>query len=225
MNEFVTLSCPNCGGKLEVTPNTISLQCQNCGVEHMVSRETGSILLEGFARCPTCKRNDMATKVSVIVENNSMGIANKLELSNKPSPPPKPRGFGFFGYAIMLFIAFTIFFLFPFYSILTSIAILGFEIEENSSLAVLGAILIFIITVILIIILIIVFIILNRRKIQSSKKRYQIDFPKWKKSVEDWERAESIWKRLYYCARDGIIFIPATGESCDPDVLLEFIYS
>ena len=64
MSDFVTLSCPHCGGKLEVSRNTLSLVCQHCGTEHLVRREEGSILLEGFARCPVRKRNDRVEKVS-----------------------------------------------------------------------------------------------------------------------------------------------------------------
>ena len=46
MRDFVTLSCPTCGGKLEITNNINQFACAHCGNEHVVIRTGGLIALE-----------------------------------------------------------------------------------------------------------------------------------------------------------------------------------
>ena len=74
MNDLITLTCPSCGGKLQVNPNATTLVCQHCGSEHLVRREGGIISLESFARCPRCGRNDRAEKVSAIMSSHTQNI-------------------------------------------------------------------------------------------------------------------------------------------------------
>jgi predicted RNA-binding Zn-ribbon protein involved in translation (DUF1610 family) len=77
MNDFITMQCPNCGGNLTVGTNALSLRCEHCGVEHMIRREAGGIVLESYARCPVCNRNDRVEKVTAILRSqthNSQGI-------------------------------------------------------------------------------------------------------------------------------------------------------
>jgi predicted RNA-binding Zn-ribbon protein involved in translation (DUF1610 family) len=45
MSEFITLSCPSCGGKLEITNSIERFACANCGNEHLVKRQGGAIYL------------------------------------------------------------------------------------------------------------------------------------------------------------------------------------
>jgi hypothetical protein len=45
MPDFVTLSCPSCGGKLQITNNIERFACGYCGNEHVVRRGGGIISL------------------------------------------------------------------------------------------------------------------------------------------------------------------------------------
>lgn len=45
MPDFVTLSCPSCGGKLEITSDIDRFACAHCGSEHIVKRGGGLISL------------------------------------------------------------------------------------------------------------------------------------------------------------------------------------
>jgi hypothetical protein len=45
MADFVTLSCPTCGGKLQVTPDLDRFACAHCGNEHVVRRGGGIVSL------------------------------------------------------------------------------------------------------------------------------------------------------------------------------------
>lgn len=44
-SDFITLSCPNCGGKLEITSSTDRFACKYCGHEHLVRHQGNEILL------------------------------------------------------------------------------------------------------------------------------------------------------------------------------------
>jgi len=45
MFDLITLSCPNCGGKLEITPDIERFACGHCGREHIVKRSGGIVAL------------------------------------------------------------------------------------------------------------------------------------------------------------------------------------
>ncbi len=49
-SDFITLSCPNCGGRLQVTSDLERFACQYCGHEHIVRREGGMVSLEPVMR-------------------------------------------------------------------------------------------------------------------------------------------------------------------------------
>ena len=70
MGEFITLTCPSCGGKLQVNSNASVLNCQHCGTEHLIRRDVSGVSLESFARCPMCGRNDRVEKVSAILRTH-----------------------------------------------------------------------------------------------------------------------------------------------------------
>jgi predicted RNA-binding Zn-ribbon protein involved in translation (DUF1610 family) len=46
MAEMVTLSCPSCGARLEVTADADRFACAYCGKEHMVRRAAGAALVK-----------------------------------------------------------------------------------------------------------------------------------------------------------------------------------
>jgi len=45
MPDFFTLSCPTCGGKLQITNDIERFACGNCGNEHLVHRSGGIVSL------------------------------------------------------------------------------------------------------------------------------------------------------------------------------------
>lgn len=54
MNDFISLSCPSCGGQLEIMDDIEQFKCTYCGTEHAVRRGRGVIalkpLVEGLKR-------------------------------------------------------------------------------------------------------------------------------------------------------------------------------
>ncbi len=45
MADFITLTCPNCGGRLEITNDVDRFACAYCGTEHLVRRGGGIVTL------------------------------------------------------------------------------------------------------------------------------------------------------------------------------------
>jgi len=45
MQNFITLTCPSCGGELKITNEINRFACAHCGREHIVQREGGVICL------------------------------------------------------------------------------------------------------------------------------------------------------------------------------------
>lgn len=46
MSDFITLTCPNCSGRLQITGDINRFVCMYCGVEHIVRRGGGIITLQ-----------------------------------------------------------------------------------------------------------------------------------------------------------------------------------
>jgi DNA-directed RNA polymerase subunit RPC12/RpoP len=53
MGDFVTLTCPTCGGKLQITPYIDRFACTHCGNEHLVKRSEGVIAIQPLAESLT----------------------------------------------------------------------------------------------------------------------------------------------------------------------------
>lgn len=45
MPDFITLTCPSCGGKLKITEDIERFACAHCGIEHLVRRGEGIVSL------------------------------------------------------------------------------------------------------------------------------------------------------------------------------------
>jgi predicted RNA-binding Zn-ribbon protein involved in translation (DUF1610 family) len=227
MGDFITLSCPNCGGDLRVGKNISLLTCQHCGVQHLVRREAGTTLLEAFARCPICNRNDRVEKVSAVVENQSSPVAAKLSPPRAPVEPTKPGGFGFWWLLLVyvgIYVACG-----PAYLALNGIqSVFGNEFfNEKIWLGLLLLIFILFISVIWSVMLLRFLLKRDKDLIKQRTEapKYQQSISDYKKGYSEWEIAMSNWRGLYYCFRDGIIFEPKTGIVLEPEKINQFVFS
>lgn len=82
MDDFITLSCPSCGGQLRLESNTTTYTCHYCGRQHRLRAED----VEEYGRCPICHRND---KVEIVRAIHSKGGA----LASRLAPPENPEEF------------------------------------------------------------------------------------------------------------------------------------
>ena len=81
MPDFVTLTCPACGGKLHVTKEIDKFACGHCGSEHLVRREGGLIylapLVAGIAQIRTGV-DKTAAELAVAVGGVLFAMAQQL---------------------------------------------------------------------------------------------------------------------------------------------------
>ena len=85
MNEFITLSCPSCGGKLNVEKNSPTYICEFCGQTHKLREQD----IESFGRCPICHRNDRVEKLTAIMNKHD-------QLAMKFRPPENLKAVWFY---------------------------------------------------------------------------------------------------------------------------------
>jgi|GEM_PF-1263848 hypothetical protein len=82
MSDFITISCPSCGGHLTRRASAATYTCDYCGQRHRVPKEE----IEDFGSCPLCKKNDRVEKARVI---HYRGDA----FSERLAPPRNPEEF------------------------------------------------------------------------------------------------------------------------------------
>src|SRR3990172_2505499 len=69
MTDFVTLTCPSCGGSLQITNDIERFACAHCGTEHIVKRGGGVVSLT-----PVIER---LAKVQIGVDKTASELAIK----------------------------------------------------------------------------------------------------------------------------------------------------
>lgn len=193
VNDFITMSCPSCGGNLSISPNMPTLICQYCGVEHMIRREAGSVLLESFARCPQCSRNDKVQKVSAVLASQPYTpLAQKLSPPDMPIAPTQPQPPMHKTQVTSSVVASIV---------LGLIILLGYFLVKETLFLCSG----------LFVIAFGVVPALDEVRQQEQRKR---DYQSWKQGVQNYEKAMvswnleiELWRELYYCARDDSVFV------------------
>lgn len=75
-SDFITLACPNCGGKLNITSDLERFACQFCGNEHIVRRSGGTVSLEPVMQMMNTL-NESMSRVSAISEKQAAEMAIK----------------------------------------------------------------------------------------------------------------------------------------------------
>lgn len=244
MDEIVKLNCPNCGGKLNLNIFSNSVTCVYCGQSSLITGATG--LINSQSRCPLCGDKDAVRKVSVmmlsqdpIVEHLRPPLKPKIPsleeylLSKRENQsdstasiekPPKKNMLLFIGLAAFLVI---LIFNIGFNNwnealisvlLILAVGIMGYLayrawIYNNSVYKILESDYI--------------------KKIQkaSDEKKHKMELLRgeYEKMAEDsWKKFELALKRwdyLYYCSRDGILFVPGGDRFTKVGEMMKYLYS
>ncbi|MFC1744833.1 hypothetical protein ACFL35_12655 [Candidatus Riflebacteria bacterium] len=125
MSDFITLTCPSCNGKLEITPDVERFSCGYCGNEHIVKRGGGIVRLEAVTQAI----QEVKTEVKGVKEGMDKAVAElatkrlKEEITelkweiDKLGPRPELTSLGKFIFGcsflivVFLFLIFSYFFL------------------------------------------------------------------------------------------------------------------
>ena len=182
--------------------------------------------------CPICNKDDEIRKVSAIVSaGQSSGVfsgpagdggytmlsgSSSTKLARMLAPPPAPKHPG--GSASALLIVFIIVILFL--CIGPGVALIW---SQPTGLLATGQLELGPQTIGLFLVFIGVFWLLpvvvgGYLGIARRKAKYAAEKPPWDRAIEK-------HRRLYFCFRDDIVFDPKTGETCQPQALIKFLYS
>lgn len=92
MSDFVTLSCPSCGGKLEITKDIERCACAFCGQEHIVKRTNSTVSLspvvEAIHQVKAGVDKTAAELAIVRLQKEISELQARREKLLKESPPP-----------------------------------------------------------------------------------------------------------------------------------------
>jgi hypothetical protein len=237
MNDFITLSCPTCGGHLKIDSNSREYTCEYCRQRHIVREED----IEYFGRCPICKRNDRVEKVSAIYKNRS----DLSQLASRIKPPSEP----------VINVKSDI-------CLVDSITLKRLILQEveiiypgDVTLPGLAVIIPSLVSLPLILILVIysnypgalllipfalivggIFLIIKRkkkylpkveenRKIMIKNEKLKHDWLLAANALHDkWKHAYKRWEQCYYCHRDDVVFIPGENNAVPASKLGKFLY-
>ncbi|HOZ37569.1 MAG TPA: hypothetical protein PLH64_02355 [Anaerolineaceae bacterium] len=216
MNDFISLTCPSCGGKLNIEKNTPTYTCEFCGQTHKLREQD----IEYFGRCPICHRNDRVEKLTAILNKQdhvSMKFrppenlkqvyyyrlldSNKADkhlewiaLEEKQESVYKKRGnlFGI-GSAVAL----------------TTSLILIIQMVNSNGQGVFAGILGFLLFVGSIALF--VFGVINWLKGKQDQKKYQTELHR-QRTLQT-QKLMMRYDKIYYCQRDDLLFIPGEEES------------
>jgi predicted RNA-binding Zn-ribbon protein involved in translation (DUF1610 family) len=246
MNDFITLTCPTCGGELEVSPDAPSYVCKHCGNEHVLKQGSENTLLEAFAKCPKCNRNDQVRRVSAIVKSQiqhldgttviedsyrdrnghwhsttrSMPFTGKQssELARQLSSPPKPDKPRGLGWLLWVGVLSST--LLALFLAVNGLAIFVVSLITPDFEA--GETLLAsggcIITSVIVALGIPFFVLQHRKAIRKATPAYE-------KEMSAWRRAMEKYRHLYYCFRDDVVFDPEAGATFDSTRLMGYLYS
>jgi predicted RNA-binding Zn-ribbon protein involved in translation (DUF1610 family) len=185
MAEFITLTCPTCGGKLQITEDIERFQCSHCGNDHLVKRFGGTITIAKIEiglhpkssqyDCPICGDSSSVQKVTEVVDSGK-SFEHQTDLSRNLTPPKEESvGCATLGVGFLL-------------SPLILILIVG----ASSSLWA-GLILVAIILGLAIL--------------------YQSEEHSHSRTQAALKKGMPIHTRSYYCIKHGVVFDPETGKS------------
>lgn len=232
------LTCPTCGGPLELSPGATRMQCPHCGNEVVISQAaTGPT-------CPKCGRPDQIQKVSGLYEANTKEwmerhgtgddaytelhqartlLGEKLAPPTEPGYPSNPLFLYGLG-GVILFIFVSTFCPLP---IVLFLSLAGIVQALNPSGAILfatGIVCIGIGTL-----FVIGAVVWAGPAVKRHFGRVMASYNQSKAQIDNeerprWQRAMDRWNQLYYCARDETIFIPGENKAISTDKMKDYLF-
>lgn len=220
--------CEGCGANYKET----SAQCPYCGrskPEKPKSQrgfDLGRSVASGL-ECPLCHHDDRVAKVSAIIQSDTQHINGSVpvsstyrdssgqirsstsqesysatqesELAKKLAPPSKPSGGGSYVWAFLIAP-------FLFFPICGGI---GLAMDENN-VGYIGCTIAGLIALLII--------------IKIARYQHKKDDIKMQPKIMAWNKAMERWNKLYYCYRDGCVYIPGEEGSSSISDMTTFLY-
>lgn len=210
------MTCHACGGQLTVDPSTETLTCPYCGSVYLAHD-----LLDDVPNCPICGRDDLVVKTSAIPRGHALYDTLKFELDDFPLPyddddykdddedgdyDGNQKKFARWLWlpVVIMFIVFR-FGLIDFTNIDSGLAsFIVFVLAAGGSLILYA---------------------FQKMGIREEKRKREKDLRQTLKDLNrtQYIRLKPLYERLFYCQRDGVIFLDGRQETAKPEKMREYL--
>ena len=240
MSNLIALICEQCGAMLEVGKFDLVYECKYCHTKHRIKKD----ILESNILCPICGGNDKTRKVSTIIANEEK-IASLLKMPKKPempgstfnAPPPiTPVNKNIWWYVLLIGSGLGIMGIIC--NICNMITSSGYGYSRS-----LGDIIVMLIVFAFLGLL--AFLSIKKisepnLKFKKQKEEYSRQMEEYNRRIQEeaiskkqqyknwlikWEKAHDNHKKLYYCERDNVVFIPGYPKAAPISEINNFIYT
>ena len=240
------LVCEGCGYSFD---NSFKF-CPQCWREKSDPAKVEAVILDDISdlACPLCRRVDKVEKVTEIRRHqtqslsgtmpvprlytdskgnvgsytgrgsfNGTQVTNLAQSLEPPKRPPLPNKHGcstwiWLGLLIWLgFFGGLDLFFFPLMNVVTDSGDPMMLIASCGGLVWLG--------------FSILLLFLWKKKYNKENVQYQKNLNEVNRNITEWEKAIQKWELIYYCYRDGCVFIPGNNISVPVEKIIEFAYS
>ena len=88
MSDFITLSCPTCSGKLQITEDIDRFACGHCGNEHVVKRSGGIVSLKPVFEAMSKGVDNTASELAIArLDKEIAEVSEALSILKKQIDP------------------------------------------------------------------------------------------------------------------------------------------
>lgn len=201
------LDCSSCGGQLKINPEQSIIECPYCGHRYIVQE-----IVNELVRCPVCNKNDGVTKVDSIPKGHHLYDALTFDLDDLPvlddvDDPAEDDGHSAQWTWVLIIIPILV---------VRLIFRLMQESQTGSPIS----------TILLIAAgLILGFAIIRSRNRAAAEKHQRAHFGQVIRDLnkKQYDRITPLYKRLYYCERDGVVFLPGKGDYAAVEDMLSYM--
>jgi len=226
---IIALSCPKCGGSLQIDEFSTKAKCPYCGTESIVHNDgSGAIELEYHARCPRCNRNDQVRALTALCREGNT-LSDQLAAPKKPKLKSVPKELSTMDLEMKDVAIHSVSYLI--FGVMTIIGLWGFGMFFGIPGKSVGGGIVF-----LLIYIVYLLLYFKARKDSDASHQSGMDntISKRKENIavltEEnriktnlWEKKMDVWRRLYYCSRDDCVFLPNIDKAAPPNSLSKLI--
>jgi DNA-directed RNA polymerase subunit RPC12/RpoP len=205
--EFVKLDCSSCGGQLEIDPEQSIIVCPYCGHRYVIQE-----IVNELVRCPVCDKNDGVTKVDSIPKEHRLYDVLSFDLDDLPVPddvddPGADDGHNVQWAWVLIIIPILVVRLF-------------FRLMRESQAGSPISTLLFIVAGVILGTAVIRS--LNRATAEKHQKAHYRQLIR-DLNIKQYDRITPLYERLYYCERDGVVFLPGKGDFAAAEQMLSYM--
>ena len=208
-DELIKLNCLGCGGPMKIDRQEAQTTCPYCGNVYVVPE-----ILEKAARCPVCGRNDVVYRAAAITKDHFLyailGLqAETFDLSEGDEDDDAADRTQSLPPLAWLFLLIPVLFL----------QYLVRRLGQDPSQILLP-------TLLLLALGMGVILYAGKKMKEAERKKAHkenIEEALMILSQQDYARMRPVYEKLFYCQRDGVVFLPKSGDFAEVKEMKDYI--